>query len=1032
MELKKRANIILPIDGRPLYQYRISEEKLDALELELSNPRCTDAARVLVLAPLAAGRFAENYDEGTPSWDHCGKEVRKLYRPGDRRFKQLMAESLRHYKIDLIGNDDSDLLFQTIVRESGLPSPMLAAGKPLRRLLDDLMDRAARGEDVIETAVNLVLTQDRLPKRYKDAGHLPQLCADLVIAVDGLKQDSSWNGGSLDPIWSMPNWDRKLPFRVTEERAKEIVSCLLHVAEAAVESTPLSIERFLCRVGGNWQLRARVAFPQSGHEIEQPNLPETLSLRYTVDGEPTDDACRIRRQGDQPLYKLARETKDLSELLASSSRTLSLSIEGGEGTRSVLDCQGGERLAPEFPWVFRSRSDGKHVYLDSGDRRSRAPELLVATLPGTKATGSATSESGTLEVGGRDDEPPQQRSIWRVQGIAEFQWDGGEARVEAGYTGPDVHLQFSGRGANVHVHGCTGAYIADPKPKRVGGLSGKIQWRSTGSSQWNTGFVRTTGKVTYRLVDEAGVELAKRNVFIFPDTFGYKILHKCVELTLGQGLSVVGATAQGPNKWVIEFGIEPRVVVRIEAPGVEINLRFEKPQPTSFVNVATGEQFSDRNHSVSSRIVGALVAQSNQHDHIVVRRQSGAWNDTHAFPLINNQLRLSETKAFLNALAFDYRGRTNALRIEFPNHAGLEIEAYRIIRRDDCISISGASDGMNVDLVELSPEMGRVPVSHTLERLNEDSWTIPPLREGRLYLAIDSSHQAAPCLVRGHTSSDREDRNTFVGCVAITDEHERSRSLLELFQKITAKPNEGFNSGQIGDCLDWLGRFQQVLPWLDPFLVLASNPAIALKMLALARLRNHTEAQQGLRWGLDEVPLFWHRLNVRDGAEIVEWTHAEFAGEARDAIRDLVHELPLQAVLQQLSSGALPLVKAAYGAWRDQWQIRVQHWSDLADGRTGARSNSIKDAATSLWSNLAEAQELKSLLESRCQQVPDSIGEIHRSYLLAPFELALCAAYRLDIPAVLRDDLIYARYAILPEAFDDAFCVATILMERMK
>jgi hypothetical protein len=1020
------------IDGRPLYQYRISAKKLDALESELSKPKCTDAARVLILAPLAAGRFAENYDGGAPSWADCGREVSKLYRPGDTRFKQLMAESLKHYKIEAISRDDNVLLLETIIRESGLPSPMLAAGRPLRRLLDALMDRAARGEDVIETAANLIGTESRLPQRYKDAGHLPQLCADLVIAVDSLKQDSGWNGGSLDSIWTIPSWDRKLPFRVPEEKAKEIVGCLLHVAEIAAESTPLSVERFLYRASGNWQLRARVAFPPSGHEIEQPNLPEVLTVRYAVDGEPTDEACRIRRQGGERLFRLARAANDLSELLASSARTLSLLLENPGGAQEPLDCQGGERLAAELPWIFRFRGDGKHVYLDSGERRSRAPELLVATLPGTEVTGCAALEPGTLDVSTRDGEPPQQRAVWRVKGVAELRWQGGEARIEAGYTGPDVHLQFSGRAANVYVNGCTGAYIGDPKPRRVGGLFGRSQWRPAGSSEWKTGVVRSVGKVTYRLIDDAGAELAKRNVFIFPDTFGWKVLHKQVELTLGQGFSVIGPASRVGDKWIIEFGTDSQIVVRIEAPGGEINLRFVKPRLTSFLNVATGDQFDRRNHSISARIIGAIVAQSNQHDHILVRRQSNAWNDTHPFPLLDNQLRLSEIKPFLNALAFDSRGRTHALRIEFPNHAKLEVEAYRISRNGDQVSISGASEAMNIELLELVTKTDETPASVILQRLDQESWVIPPLREGCLYLAMDGSHQAAPCLVKGPTSSDELDLRTFAGCVAISEEGERSRCLSELFQKITTQPGDGFNSGQIDECLDWLGRFQHVLTWLDPFLVLAANPVLAVKLLALARFRNQTQAQQGLRWGLDEVPLFWHRLTALDGAGVAEWANVEFGAEAPDAVRDLLQELPLQAVLHELSNAELPRLQAVYGAWRDQWQIRVQQWSDLSRGRAGTRSKEIGDVATSLWSNLAEAHELQSLLETRCQQVPDSIVDIHRSYLWAPFELALCVAYQLDISPLLRDDLIYARYAVSPEAFDDAFCVAIVLMERMK
>ena len=689
-------------------------------------------------------------------------------------------------------------------------------------------------------------------------------------------------------------------------------------------------------------------------------------------------------------------------------------------------------MAPELPWVFRVRDDGKHIYLDSGDRRSRTQMLWVAAPPGATASGHASLEHGVLEVVSSDGEPQQQRSIWLVQGVADFQWADGEARIESGYTGPDVHLQFSGRGASVHVHGCTGAYIGDPKPKRVGGLAGTIQWRETGSTQWSTGIARTNGKVTYRLVDEAGVDLAKRNIFIFPDNFDYKILHKQVELTLGADCSVVDGVCSGADKWVIEFGADQDVVVPINISGAEIRLRFERPRPTSFVNVATGEQFSGRDHSISSRVVSALVARSNQHDHIVVRRQQDSWNRAHSFPLSNSQIRLFEIKPFLNALAFDYCGKTSALRIEFPNQSGLDVEAYRIMWRQERVSIPGASSGMQVDLVDLAQTESEDLASSTLERLTGEDWALPPLREGHLYLAIDSSSQAAPCLVKGSGVIESGESRTFKGCIAVSDKDERANSLLALFQRITTKPNEGFNSGQIEECLTWMGRLQSVLQWLDPFLVLASNPVLAVRFLALATLRKHTAALQGLQWGLDEVPLFWHHLTALDSASVVEWANAEFGAEGQGEVLTLLIDLPMQAATQQLAGGDLTALKAKFEARRDQWQICVRQWSDLSRGLTGIRSTGIGTAAASVWNNIVELKQLKSLLETRCQQVPHSSVDMHRTYLLAPFELAICTTYRLDMPPVLRDDLIYARYAISPEAFDDAFCVATILMERTK
>lgn len=1028
------------IDGRRLYKYRISPDKLDALEDELSKPRCTDAARILILAPLAAGRFSANYEGGPPRWEDCGKEVKKLYKPADPKFKRLMTDSLKKYGISVLNRDNRDFLLETIIRESGLPSPMLADGKPLRKLLDTLMDRAARGEDVGEVAASLVDEDNDLPKRYKDPElpqlrtELLQLCAELVNAVGLLKRDADWNGGLLDPIWEIPQWERRLPFLVPERRAREIVGRLLDVAESAAQSAPLSIERTLSEVSGGWKLGAQVAFPANGQRIEHPkNLPELAVLHYTVDGEITDEACRIRKKGVDPLYELARASSDLSDILATPSRMLSLSIRTNEGKQELLDCQGGERLDAEMPWIFVDKNDKKHVYLDSGDRRSRAPELLVAVLPDTTVSGDAILEPGALDVPVRVGEKPQKRSIWRVKGSAELRWPEGESRIEAGYTGPDVHLQFLGRAAFVDIKGCSGVFLGDPKPRRVGGYSGLIEWRPIRSNHWRTGSNRTLGKCTYILVDDNGVELAKRVVFILPESFSCNVRHTYVELALGDGFTVVGNVSQVGNTWRIDFGPKSILMISIDTPSGVIELTFEKPQPTAFRHVATGEQFDGQNHTISAQLITGLVAKSYQHDYVLVKRRYGGLNASHSVTLVDNKLRLSEIKDFLNALAFSYRGRTHSLRVEFPNQAGLNIEAYRIYRKENHLCISGASDEMNIELLELAPEKDQGSIDFTLDKnKDQESWAIPELRVGSLYLAIDTSRQAAPCLVMGPVVNEAEDSRTFIGCIAIADEDERLKSLLNMFQQITSQPNDGFNSGQIDDCLHWMGRFQFVLQWLDPFLVLAANPILAHKMLVLARLRNHIQALQGLHWWLDKVPLFWHQLRVIDGIAILEWTDREFASQALEIVRDLLEELPLQRIQQQLSKSPTQLLTATFELWRDQWQVRALQWSDSANRQKGTRPALIGLESSALWSNLSDNQQLRLLLESQCLQVPDSIEDIHRTYLLAPFELALCVAYQIKIPEALRDDLIYARYAISPDAFDNAYCIAVTLMERMK
>src|SRR5690606_22314440 len=67
------------IDGRPLYQYQVDQEHLSALEVLINHPRATEKQKIHALAPVAAARFASIYEDGVPSWAHCGAEIERLY-----------------------------------------------------------------------------------------------------------------------------------------------------------------------------------------------------------------------------------------------------------------------------------------------------------------------------------------------------------------------------------------------------------------------------------------------------------------------------------------------------------------------------------------------------------------------------------------------------------------------------------------------------------------------------------------------------------------------------------------------------------------------------------------------------------------------------------------------------------------------------------------------------------------------------------------------------------------------------------------
>jgi hypothetical protein len=268
--------------------------------------------------------------------------------------------------------------------------------------------------------------------------------------------------------------------------------------------------------------------------------------------------------------------------------------------------------------------------------------------------------------------------------------------------------------------------------------------------------------------------------------------------------------------------------------------------------------------------------------------------------------------------------------------------------------------------------------------------------------------------------------------VALSDEAERLGGLIKLYELITENPGEPFSTAQFDICLDWFGRFASVLPWVDPFLVLASRPELALKVLAVAKVRSHLRAYRGLLSALDQVPLFWHALTPGMKARVLDWGTSRFGAQGEGDFRSLILELGLSEKFERISGRGIEFFELTHdGLWHGAWQRRVMNWMGGSD-RFGTRPQAVATLASALWKQVSDNERLRSLLDRRCDQVPHDIDDLHRTYLLAPFDLALAVAFDTKMEASLRDDLIYARFAIDAEQFDDSFCFAISLIEPLK
>ncbi|MCZ8158436.1 MAG: hypothetical protein O9256_00835 [Rhizobiaceae bacterium] len=1012
------------IDGRPLYRYQSDMEFLSFLEAFINQPRANDEQKIMALAPVAAARFASAYEEGVPSWAHCGTEIERFYgskQTSQARFRLLMELSLGRYRVPIIKDaGGSDRLLYTIISQAGLPSGMLRKGKVLRGIMDDLMRELARGSDsLLPEAIRLIdeaSDQGRLNKLYREAGHLPELCADLAMAVRKLTEQAKWSGGSLDPLWELPNWNRELPFRVEEDAAREIVGELLGVAAAASGGSAMAIDRILSVRDGVWSMKARAVLPCDG--IELPGeIRNVLSVQYAIEQEPAGEAFRIRRTQDDK-FQQARGVEDL--LLGSVNQRVSLVVQDAQGEYQPQRCERGEPLGESATWVFEP-CGGEYVYKADAPVRLRAPELLIAAAEGAEITGDAVNTGERISLQGTS------RALWRVTGRAlVIDADAEPALIHAGYDGPQVYLDFRGKTPTFQTHEFSAVFVGDPAPRASGALFGRIQWRKFGEQEWTNGPARAeTGHLSFRLLSSDGKVLAeRRRIFVLPADMDVRITNKSVSLKQLNDFEVFGSTPDPDGRYTLDFGQDTSLKTTLKAGNSALDVVFRRAIPTSFVDLATGEEVHVGAKTISSRASDRWLASSVSHQSVDVFRKNDNFAAAFQIGLRGGKLSFSDERfrAFRKALSFHPKGRTHTLVAQFRNGPRLELHEYRIVLREGILTVMGATPEVSIELLPLVPASDGTAHTVQLERLDSERWAIPEcLDSTTAYLAVDTTHQAAPCLVRG--SKDCQDAElSFHRAIAISEESEREAVLIQLYRQITDDPCDAASSAEIDACLQWLGDFQFELKWLDPFLVLSANPNLALRILILAKLRERVQAEQGLRWALDDVPLFWHRVGLRELSGVLEWTVRHFGVGAQINVAILLGgpDFHIPSRLKQFTS-----LRDRHPECLMYWQTTVIDWCNASGLGYSPRSPAIGKSAEDVW----KAIEGTPLYQSRGRKVPGE-GDIFRTYLLAPYELAIMLSTGIEPDITYRNDLLYARHMIDPQQFDDAFCVALAHLEN--
>ena len=124
------------------------------------------------------------------------------------------------------------------------------------------------------------------------------------------------------------------------------------------------------------------------------------------------------------------------------------------------------------------------------------------------------------------------------------------------------------------------------------------------------------------------------------------------------------------------------------------------------------------------------------------------------------------------------------------------------------------------------------------------------------------------------------------------------------------------------------------------------------------------------------------------------------------------------------------MLRGVHRLWRDSWHTRVIEWGNSFDRGHELRGPALADTSNSLWKHL-EGHVIGEQFLVRPKAMPETVS-VFRTYLLAPYELALATALGIEMDRQLRDDLLFARHMIDPAQFDDAYCAGLALLENIR
>lgn len=367
-------NLSLP-DGRPLYQYRVTNEEFASLEkvMQLSSsfglsmisqklPRW-NAAFVL----YASEWWRRKYDGSSWSWDKIFASFNADYHDLNTATRNLVVETgLRYWKRQVRVLNRQSRYLGSVTIEGGLPlNQLTGSGGWLDRVLKSATAKYIRLQNSGISASMIVSEYvDYLPKTYRTEA-IYSILGEMVQNVAELKKAHLLEQMSNPVSWldvHVPSWREKFPLPLDQDVGIALLSDMVKIAISTKESNGLPF-RATRQLSTDYSLQLIIellpfvfledAFPGQPTEsipakmevelVDHTGQYHSIGLAFKTNYQSKPalkfNKTSYRIKGDKAAYQYSLRFKTLGEIIAK------------------IPLPGGEELDEEAPWIFTKQSD---------------------------------------------------------------------------------------------------------------------------------------------------------------------------------------------------------------------------------------------------------------------------------------------------------------------------------------------------------------------------------------------------------------------------------------------------------------------------------------------------------------------------------------------------------------------------------------------------------------------------------------------------------------------------------------------------